>query len=376
MSCSAERKKQMSLLTRLFIERTGFSFLRLGDGELRMLLDHQNGTAPRFHFRSFADQMRVNESDLGQLLRSYESCDFLDTYERFAFNRQFFPSLTFHPKQRQLRCLTPDTSQIIFEWTLEELQTLKQNKKVAIAGAEAPLLRELLLEESFRHVAQNIFGEENDVHFIKIPRNGIDYWKNIKSIKKYIKSEMKKTNSTVLLLSLSSAAKIICVQLAEEDGFVTVDFGAALRGLCGSITTGVSSAVSSHFPYFYDVPVEAYIRALDRAYPSLPAWDFIRKVNRQVLVPLLPRRPGSSGRLRYLPCEEFLTSEGEVERFKEDVSLVLGHWKVRNCSMRIFALQDLISMLAHFRLNKLLWRHGDLIDRAVRRLNRRTRFRV
>lgn len=370
------RAQQAAVITKHFLKEASFSFLRLGDGELRMLLDVQAGRSPRFHFRSEQDQMRLNLGDFDRLREAYEKCDFLDTYERFDFNRTAYPRLKFQPKPNQLRCSSPETSQIIFQWAATELKIVQGRKSVLIAGGEVPLLRELMSEPGFRDAARSVFPPEDKVHFLNLPDNGVGYWSKIEDIKNYIKREIFSIGAEVLFLSLSSAAKIICVDLAEEAGIVAVDFGAALRGLCGSATAGVSPALSSHFPYFYDVPLESYVRALRRAYPDMPKRDFIRKVNRQVILPLVPRRRGDSGPLRFLSPEQMCHSTEVLERFRDDLKIALRYHIKEAKSARAFALRDLAALLGHFRLNRFVLRDYGMTDAVMSRVSRISGFSV
>jgi hypothetical protein len=293
---SLERRGEAKRLTALMETQTPFTYLRLGDGELQLLLEWQEGQKPaatRSTGSTLFDAYSVNglrEQDYSRLYHCFERCNYLDTFERVRYSAENFYRLKLKPNPNQTRSPNANVSQIFYEWTFLELPCYVARHRCVIAGAEGPLLRELLSDPRYRKSIGHFWLNPGDIICIGIRDNGRNYWNALPEIKSDLVSTLRESKADTLFLSLASGAKILCQEISEELKICCFDLGAMLLGLTYSATPGNSVARNSHNPFFFRVSFDVYIDALEKAYPDLSMCDLVTKAQAQLSLELLRKK--------------------------------------------------------------------------------------
>ena len=292
---SSERRAEAQRLTALMEAAVPFSYLRLGDGELQLLVQWQAGEKPRAVRKTVCasaifSAFSVNglrEPDYPRLLEAYERCSYLDTFERVSYSAVNFHRLRLKANPSGTASPHAGLSQIFYEWVYCELPQYLRRHQCVIAGAEGPLLRVLLGDERYHQASGHFWPSSSLPTCVGIRNNGRDYWDRLSEIKADLVKTVKASNADTLFLSLASGAKILCQEIAEELGIRCFDFGAMLLGLTYSATPGTSIVRNSHIPFFFRVPFDVYVDALERAYPELSTCDLATKAQAQLCLDLL-----------------------------------------------------------------------------------------
>jgi hypothetical protein len=98
---SPERRAEASRLTGLMERTAPFTYLRLGDGELQLLISWQEGNTPQgvrdsgslrpiFHAQGVTG---LRLQDYPRMLRAFEDCNYLDTFLRVPYSAENYPRL-------------------------------------------------------------------------------------------------------------------------------------------------------------------------------------------------------------------------------------------------------------------------------------------
>jgi FkbM family methyltransferase len=293
---SLKRRSEAKRLTALMEIQTPFTYLRLGDGELQLLLEWQEGQTPtpsRSTASTLFDAYSINglrEQDYSRLRDSFERCSYLDTFERVRYSAENFHRLKLKRNSNQTRSPNADLSQIFYEWTFLELPAYVARHRCVIAGAEGPLLRALLSDPRYRKSIGHFWLNPGNITCVGIRNNGRNYWNALPEIKNDLVSALKDSKADTLFLSLASGAKILCQEISEDLGIRCFDLGAMLLGLTYSATPGNSVARNSHNPFFFRVPFDIYLDALQRASPDLLICDLVTKAQAQLCLELLRKK--------------------------------------------------------------------------------------
>src|SRR5262249_20813228 len=72
----------------------------------------------------------------------------------------------------------------------------------------------------------------------------------------------------------------------------TFDFGSLMRGLTYSGSDGHSFVRATHYPYYFRVPFDIYMAALERAMPGLAAEKILAKAHAQLALELIRKEEG------------------------------------------------------------------------------------
>jgi hypothetical protein len=159
------------------------------------------------------------------------------------------------------------------------------------AGGEAAILRELWNRTEYRTVASK-YVSFDCVAFFEPDAEKIN--NRIDDIKRCLISRIKEFDIDTLFLSLGGAAKILCAEIAEETGICCFDFGGCMRGLTYSGSDGHSFVRSVHYPFYFRVPFDAFMDAVEAAYPRLHPNQLLVKAQCQVLLELEEHEEGES----------------------------------------------------------------------------------
>ncbi|NJN73111.1 MAG: hypothetical protein HC799_10060 [Limnothrix sp. RL_2_0] len=285
-----------SELTELLQSKTSFSYLRLGDGELRWILDYQSGKDLSHHQKKyitnqFASVDKVHGvrglklEDYQRLIHAYENCNYVDLYQRYPYNRDNFDKVSFEFSKNTLTS-DYENSHLIFEWGFYEFKKFTQNRKCIFACAESPLLRELYSNSDYRRIAANFFQDYNNIYFVDVLNNGQYYWENLDLIKHDLINKINEFQADTVFISLGTGAKILSYELAKEMNICAVDAGALGRAFAFAGSPGYQSSRSTHTPFFFRVPFELHMECLENAYPAIKPIDLIQKAHSQLCLEL------------------------------------------------------------------------------------------
>jgi hypothetical protein len=292
---SPQRRAEAERLTALMEAVSPFTYLRLGDGELQLMLEWQANEQPKAvretaSSSAIFDAFSVNglrEWDYSRLQNAFERCNYLDTFERVPYSAANFHRLRLNLNPYGTTSPHPDLSQIFYEWVYCELPHYMDRHRCVIAGAEAPLLRELLADPRYHQSTNHFWSSSPYPTCVGIRNNGRGYWDLLSEIKTDLVKTLRASQADTLFLSLASGAKILCQEIAEEVGIRCFDLGAMLLGLTYSSTPGNSIVRNSHNPFFFRVPFDVYMDAFERAYPDFSIYDLVMKAQGQLCLELL-----------------------------------------------------------------------------------------
>jgi hypothetical protein len=168
------------------------------------------------------------------------------------------------------------------------------NHKCLFVAAEAPLLEQLYKKSQYRKIASQFWLESACPSFLSVRNDGRYYWDYLDEIKKDIYAKVVLDKIDTVFISLGSGAKILCYELAEELGICTFDFGSAIRGLAYAGSPGYHAARGTHTPFFFRLPIQLYMEALNEAYPDLSVADALSKAHAQLCLDLQKKEVASS----------------------------------------------------------------------------------
>jgi hypothetical protein len=299
---SPERRAEAAKLTSLMEASSPFTYLRLGDGELALLLQWQRGETPDStndtpSAKPIFDAYSVNglkQADYLRLIRAYESCSYLDTFERVPYSAEHFHHLHLNRDPCGINSPRPSLSQIFYEWGYCELPSYVNRHRCVIAGAEGRLLEELLADSRYQAATTHFWNFPVGVKCVGIRNCGRQYWNHLEQINDDLVEELRSFKADTLFLSLASGAKILCHEIAASLGVRCFDLGALLLALTYSATPGNSVVRNSHNPYFFRVPLDAYMDCLMRAHPDLPNPALVAKAQAQLCFDLMKKEPMNS----------------------------------------------------------------------------------
>jgi hypothetical protein len=286
------RPARVMHLTTLLEKHSTLSFLRLGDGELRFLLQVQGGEG-ELTARNLRASCEIAYGDPGltkaqgkRLLASYERCSFLDLYGGLPYNNEHLPRLRWHRDPRTLGNASSGAIGLLFEWLYHDFRHYLSQHRSLICGAEAVLLEQLLKDPEYRRIASPFWPESIDVLFVQPRHDGARLSQDLDLIKEDLKAAVREHCPDTLFLSLGGASKIIGYELAQELGIRAVDFGSALRALTYSGSDGYAGWRASHHPHLLRVPFDVYMRALRKAHPDLSPAMLVAKAHAQLCLEL------------------------------------------------------------------------------------------
>ena len=278
--------------TALMEQQRGFSFLRLGDGELRFLLEAQENVelTERRGLRPSCEiaygSPAVTRKDYDRLLKSYERCSVIDLHRDLPYNRAHLARLRWRRAPEAIGTASSGAVGLLFTWLHHEFRSYLTRHRVVICGAEASLLRELLTDPEYRRIAASYWPEGANVTFVQPRRDGRNVSEDLDAIKDDLTEAIRDHRADTVFVSLGGGAKILCYELAAELGVCAIDCGSALRALTYSGSDGQSLWRASHHPFLFRVPLDVYLPALQRAYPGIDPMTLIAKAHAQLCLDL------------------------------------------------------------------------------------------
>lgn len=280
-------------LQRLLDQHRTFSFLRLGDGELQLLLSHQGASEAwpePLDLPASCEIARgspgLSKAHAARLLRAFEQCSFIDLHGDLPYNRENLHRLRWQRSSHAVGQASSGAVGLLFTWLYHELAGYLRQHRCVICGAEASLLRELLTDPRYQRIAEPFWPAKADVAFVQPRRDGARLAEDLDGIKDDLRAAIESTGADTLFLSLGGGAKILCHELAEELGIRAIDFGSALRALTYSGSDGHAAWRAPHHPFLLRVPLDVFMAAQRRARPDLDAAALVAKAHAQLCLDL------------------------------------------------------------------------------------------
>ncbi len=296
---------QLARLSELLETRRAFSFLRMGDGELRFLLESQSSTRNDDDYpyetrsnltASVKGGCWMRSSDYEKILRAYEEADYVDLHLHLAYNREQLPKLIWNRRTDGQESTGPEDSRVLPFWALFRLKDYLSRNRCLFCAGEAPLQQALLENTRYRALASHFWPQEMHVDFMRLPHDGRHLSCDFEMIEEALRVRLLDGGFDTLLLGASGLAKPLCVQLARDLSVRALDIGSLLRATTYSATSGVATWRANHNLFFLRVPLEIYMEATMKAYPELSPGEFLAKANAQLCLDLLGKRYGFSSR--------------------------------------------------------------------------------
>jgi len=323
------RIREAENLTGLMRSRRPFCFLRMGDMELVYLLSHQNGRTESLDDGDgpLAGTQGVGNPGLGprhseRLWRAYQGADYLDFHEKNWPNEHLVPRLKLNRLPGTFRNPNKETSLVFMTWTERELKNYCRGRRVGFAGAEARLLQLLSVVPEFKKAALNYWPEEAGIFFHQARNDGRNLDANLDLVKEDLRAFIADNRLDTLFLSLGGGAKILGFELSRELGICCFDFGAMTRALTYSGCDGNRVARSPHFPFFFRIPFDVYMDALEKAMPNLTPSELLAKAHGQLIVEVMKKEIGWT-----FASWEYDFSEENRARFKKAYNSYRKHYR-------------------------------------------------
>ena len=293
------RLAQAKLLSELMRTTRPFCFLRMGDMELVYLLAQQHDKLDAIEFRDgpvSGTQAWCNPGLSGRhadrLRSAYEQADYVDFHEKNWPNQHLVPLLNLRRATGSHSNPTPETSLLFLTWTEAEFKGYCQNRKIGFAGAEARLLELLSQTPEFRRAATDYWPEGAEIFYYQAQNDGRDLDANLDLVKEDLRRFVKEHRLDTVFWSLGGGAKILGYELSRELGICCFDFGAMIRAFTYSGCDGNRVARSPHSPFFFRLPFETHMGALEQAFPNLRPAELLVKAHGQLLLEVLKKQVG------------------------------------------------------------------------------------
>ncbi len=293
------RLAQAKLLSELMRTTRPFCFLRMGDMELVYLLAQQHDKLDVIEFRDgpvSGTQAWCNPGLSGRhadrLRSAYEQADYVDFHEKNWPNQHLVPLLNLRRATGSHSNPTPETSLLFLTWTEVEFRGYCQNRKIGFAGAEARLLELLSQTAEFKRAAADYWPDRAEIFYHQVRNDGRDLDANLDLVKEDLREFVKVHRLDTLFLSLGGGAKILGYELSRELGICCFDFGAMIRAFTYSGCDGNRVARSPHSPFFFRIPFQTHMDALEQAFPDLTPAELLAKAHGQLLLEVLKKQVG------------------------------------------------------------------------------------
>lgn len=296
------RRNAARELTKLIDSHKIFSFIRLGDGEVWWLLEVQEGRSPPkySYYQEQVSGVERTASTSGLEAKYYnrfkeaiENATYLDLCNNIPYVAENISKVKMERSPGLYQNGSPETANIIFEWTSYEFPEFIKNHNCLIASAESRLFEALCNDSEYLKITRDYIPDTSRLVFHQIRDDGRNYSENLKLIKNDLKELIKRNNIDTLFLSLSTGAKILCYELANELNVRCIDFGSMTRALTYSGSPGYQSIRNLHNPFLFRVPLPIYISALRNAYPGISQDELMSRTQSQILLDLQDLKPFS-----------------------------------------------------------------------------------
>lgn len=226
-----QRKQATARLTELMRTIRPFSFLRLGDMELGLMLMAQTGADAGWTENDANEQMSstarfahpgLTMSYVERLRKSYENATYVDFHERWWINKGLNPLLQLDRPADALRNNSDAASHIFMDWLRYEFKGYTKGRRVLFAGGEAGMLQALWCRDAFRTAGASFIDFSCEAFFE--PDTGA-IGDRLDEIKDRLYKRIVDDKIDTMFLSLGGAAKTVCAEIAGEKDVCCFDFG-------------------------------------------------------------------------------------------------------------------------------------------------------
>jgi len=293
------RRKEANLVSRLMASKRPFCFLRMGDVELVYLLAEQDNRLDEIEFRDGPMSGTQGYANPGlsakhakRLRRAYERADYVDFHEKNWPNEHLVARLILNRASGSHRNPTKDTSLLFLTWTENEFKQYCHGRRVGFAAAEARLLELLSQTAEFKRAAEDYWPDRAEIFYHQVRNDGRDLDANLDLVKEDLREFVKAHRLDTLFLSLGGGAKILGYELSRELGICCFDFGAIIRAFTYSGCDGNRVARSPHSPFFFRIPFQTHMDAVEQAFPNLTPAELLAKAHGQLLLEVMKREIG------------------------------------------------------------------------------------
>jgi hypothetical protein len=314
-------------LTRILFSVPQASFVRLGDGELRFLIECQDGAWADGKYDKWSQApspdnatgtLGLRRCDYDRLLAAYEQSYVVDDYSKQDFNSLNLPRLRWQRRPDGVRASSGAHDSLLLGWVTGELFNVIRSQRVLICSAESALLAELLTDRDYRKAISTYIPEGFDVRCLVPVGGGLAASTHLLEQKAALLDLIKRERIELLLLGLGGCAKILCYEVAAETGVPAVDFGSMVRALTFSGSDGFAAWRASHNPFLARVPLRTYFPALVRSAPRMDAGWLLGKAHAQLLLNLQRREVGRTYAADPHSASSLSLDEENVAWFAED----------------------------------------------------------
>lgn len=301
------------------------SFLRMGDGELRFLLESQDGTrcddnyaiASKPSLGSGVKGAAANRaSDYQRILEAYENCDYLDLHLHLPFIRDRLKLLKWNRREDGWQSKDASDSRILPRWFLTHFHNYVAEHKCLFCAGESPLQEALLQDPDYRQCAVKVWPENYQADFLPLPNFGRYLSRDYNDMRQSIASAIHRNDYDTVFIGASGLAKPLCVEIAKTYQVKALDLGSILRAMTYSATAGDATWPANHNPYYFSIPLSVYMKATRKAYPHLKPHELIAKANAQLCFDLIHGKSGAT--VRTSASDRFDTQEENQKVFKEN----------------------------------------------------------
>lgn len=294
------RAREASRLTHLLETHPCFSFVRLGDMDLGMLLARQDGEGDPFGANALASvngtrrqgTPGISMRHADRLDRAFRDADYVDFHERLWPIGPLLPRLTLERRVDGHRNPSIETSYVLLTWLESEFPRYCHTHHVGFAGAESRLLELIVSDERLPADARAYWSDDGVRFFHQIRNDGRTIDHDLDAILDDLRGFVAETGIDTLFLSLGGGAKILAHELSRLCQIRVIDFGAMLRALTFSGSDGHAATRATHSPYYYRVPFGVHMDALETAFPSLTPEVLLAKAHAQLIQELQPQITG------------------------------------------------------------------------------------
>ena len=227
-----------------------------------------------------------------RLRTAYEEADYLDFHEKNWPNEHLVPRLALERAAGSYRNPTKEASLVFLTWTESEFKPYCQHRRVGFAGAEARVLELLSRKPEFKQASVQYWPERARIFYHQVRDDGRNLDANLDLVKEDLREFVREHRLDTLFLSLGGGAKILGYELSRELGICCFDFGAMIRAFTYSGCDGNRVARSPHSPFFFRIPFQTHMDALEQAFPNLTSAELLAKAHGQLLLEVLKKQVG------------------------------------------------------------------------------------
>lgn len=330
-------------LTNLMQTVRPFSFIRMGDMEIGLLLADQEKMTLAWNQLdgNMAESSRLvfchpglPECYVPRLRAAYERATYVDFHEAWWINKALCPRVDLNRPNTALKNKSEEDSLITYDWMLYDFKEYMSNRRCLFAGGEADILKSLWNKIEFRDLAADTIAFDGEVFFLQEAHVA----NRLEEIKNELIGLVEKHKIDTLFISLGGAAKILCVEVAEATGICCFDFGSLMRAITYSGSDGQGYVRSAHNAFYHRVPFNLYMDAYEECNNDVQANQLLVKAQCQVLMDLTSQTPGKNEPTNVLQWNDVTLFAESLQHYKKRYNHLEKHSEATRKIARDFRL--------------------------------------